>query len=165
MLVVDVSTQMIAGEMRKVIDFEDNVGTGEYIESWIEGIGSSSGVYSGGTNSIDSYTELACFTVDGMTYFFNGNTICFEVIGIDDHPLVDAILYPNPVTDISVLRFSSEGLVDTVKIFDVSGRLVKVEKVTKDYIRIDAMHYRSGLYFFQLIYKNRVLKAAKFIIK
>lgn len=164
--VVEVTTAFIAGENRKVIEFDYLRFTQEN-EQWIEGIGSISGFDSiGEATDYTNGTSLVCFDIAGTNYFFNGATSCDNTtLGIDDLSQVQIILYPNPVTSTSILQFSSEGIVDALKIYDISGKLVKEEKVSKDYVRIDAMQYRSGLYFYQVFSENELLKTEKFIIK
>ena len=163
--VVDVSTQFIAGEDRKVIEFDFMIGNG-ITETWIEGIGSVLGFDPIGLTLDISDTALVCFTKNGIIYFFNGATSCDNTtLGIDDLDRDQIILYPNPVTSISILQFPSEGIVDLLKIYDVTGKVVKEEKVDKDYVLIDAMQYRSGLYFYQVFLENKLLKTEKIIIK
>jgi len=164
--VINVDELFIAGEDRKVITFEDdNLGIGQ--EIWIEGVGSIRGFDSlGVVFDITDGTLLVCFDVNGENYFFNNATSCDNTtLGLPDLNRNSAVLFPNPVTSVSILQFASEADIDSVKIYNISGKLVKEEKVTSDYILIDAMEYRSGLYFYQLIYKTRVIHTAKFIIE
>lgn len=164
--VTNVDVQFIAGEDRKVITFEEDfVGIG--VETWIEGIGSIRGFDSLGVLlDFTVGTLLVCFNIDGINYFFNAATSCDNTtLGLDDLDRDQIILYPNPVTSTSILQFPSEDIVDMLKIYDVSGKLVKEEKVNKDYVLIDAMQYRSGLYFYQVFSENKLLKTEKFIIR
>jgi hypothetical protein len=165
--VISVTSQFIAGEDRKVIEFDYSPLVNPVNEYWIEGIGSISGFDAIGEDTdVTCGTSLVCFDIAGTNFFFNDATSCDNTtLGISNFEKKDALLFPNPVLGISLLQFSSEGLVDTVKIFDTSGRLVKEEKVTKDYVRIDGMHYRSGLYFYQLFSEKQLLKTEKFIVR
>lgn len=158
MTVAAIFTEEIAGEMRKVIyfDFPEEV--------WFEGIGSDSAFKPGGLNIIDSSNSLVCFTSLGVTYFFNGSSVCFEVAGIDDFGKNDVVLSPNPVVSTSTLQFSSEGAADTVHILDIFGRVISEEKVQGDRIMITADAYSSGIYFYQVFSGKQLLKTEKFII-
>ncbi|MCZ6595463.1 MAG: T9SS type A sorting domain-containing protein [Bacteroidetes bacterium] len=167
--VVAVDTQFIAGQDRKVIIFEF-ISTNNptyFPEIWVEGIGSLRGFDPlGETVDVADGTSLVCFDIAGTNYFFNNATSCDNTtLGIDDLSQDQIVLYPNPVTSTSILQFSSDGIVDMLKIYDVSGKLVKEEKVNKDYVLIDAMQYPSGLYFYQVYSENKLLKTEKFIIK
>jgi len=163
--VVEVSTMIIEGTPRKTLGFATEFSGGAVIETWIEGVGSSMSGLEPGGNYIDTWLKLNCFVVNGNTYFFNDATEC-NFLEVED--LVDLnkiVLYPNPVVNTSILQFPSEGNVDLLKIYDVTGKLVKEEKVNKDYVLIDAMQYPSGLYFYQVFSENKLLKTEKFIIK
>ncbi|MEM7085999.1 MAG: T9SS type A sorting domain-containing protein [Bacteroidota bacterium] len=163
--VIDVSTQFIAGEDRKVIEFDFNFGAG-INEVWIEGIGSITGFDPIGTIiDITDYSLLACFDIAGTNYFFNNATSCDNTtLGLNNFGKNEAVLYPNPVTHTSILQLAKEAQFDALKVYDANGKLIKEEKITSDYLLIEAMEYPTGLYFYQLIYKKGVIKAGKFII-
>ncbi|RLD27253.1 MAG: hypothetical protein DRI70_04695, partial [Bacteroidetes bacterium] len=155
----------LAGVNRKVITFDQYGYAGNF--QWIEGIGNITGFdFMWEAIDITDGYLLVCFETNGTSYFFNNATSCDNTtLSIDDHSQDQIILYPNPVTSISILQFPSEGIIDLLKIYDVSGKLVKEEKVNKDYVLIDAMQYRSGLYFYQVFSVNKLLKTGKFIIR
>ena len=166
LIVLDIYTEFIAGEDRKVLEFEEIVTAGDpfYKEYWIEGIGSTAGFAPGGYY-YDFGTDLICFTKDGETTFFNNHNTCVYELGIDDFNINQSTLSPNPVTNVSILQFTSEELVDTVKVFDVSGGLIKEEKVAQDQVLIHAVDYRSGLYFYQVFSEEKLLQTKKFIVR
>ncbi|MEN9640227.1 MAG: hypothetical protein RLZZ262_2096, partial [Bacteroidota bacterium] len=65
-----------------------------------------------------------------------------SVLNADD---IDILLFPQPVTGVSVLRLpTGKHVVDVV---DASGRLVKSYGVCTGQINIEAAHYASGIYF------------------
>ena len=157
----------IAGELRKVITFLE-YGDGDFTSfQWIEGIGNISGFdILWGWIDIASGSKLVCFTTNGTTYFFNDVDSCDNTtLGINEVSKSKAILYPNPVINKSILQFPTEGYADTIRIFDVHGKLVKKEPIPVDYYTIDAMLYRSGLYFYQLFSNNKLINTDTFIVK
>lgn len=161
--VVAVEFLELAGEMRKVITFDY-----EYANfQWIEGIGNISGFdFMWEQIDITGGSLLVCFETSGTNYFFNNATSCDNTtLGLADLNKNEAVLYPNPVVSTSILQFSSEGMVDGVKIFDVTGRLVHEAQVTEDYIRIDGMHYPSGLYFYQTTSEGKIIHSEKFVVR
>ena len=166
MEVTNVSTQFIAGEDRKVIEFDFFNELGIF-ETWIEGIGSVLGFDPiGETIDITFGTALVCFTKNGETTFFNDATSCDNTtLNADDFILEDVVLYPNPVISTSILHFTSEGMADTVKVYNVEGKMVKELPVTSDYILLNAMEFRSGLYFYQAISEGTIIKTEKFVVK
>ncbi|NNM22770.1 MAG: hypothetical protein HKO54_04380, partial [Flavobacteriaceae bacterium] len=98
MEVINVSVQNIAGEDRKVIEFDHANELG--IEAtWIEGIGSVLGFDPiSETYDFTFGTALVCFTDNGIVTFFNGATSCDNTtLNVSDFELPEVVLYPNPV--------------------------------------------------------------------
>lgn len=154
----------IAGQIRKVISFEKFSSVGNYY--WIEGIGNWTGFdLMAETVDISGSTIIACFTTNGETHFMFGATSCDNTLGAAEWEKAQPVLYPNPVTDISILHFPEDSGIDTLKFFDVSGRLVMVESISENYFVIDAMQYASGLYFYQGFSENTLIKTDTFIVK
>lgn len=154
----------IAGQIRKVISFEEFSAVGYYY--WIEGIGNWTGFdLMAETVDISGFTIVACFTTDGETHFLFGATSCDNTLGVSETDKAQPVLYPNPVTNISILHFPEESRIDTIKIFDVSGKLVKQESISQNYFAIDAMQYASGLYFYQGSSENTILITDKFMVR
>ena len=162
--VTDKTTEFIAGENRLVISF-DYLSEFNIQCKWIEGIGSSLGFDPVGDVIDIGSRYLVCFTKNGTTYFFNNATACDNTtLDVPDNLKKEIVLAPNPVSDISILQFPSELNVDKLRIYDITGKLVSVEAITKDYAIINAMDYASGLYFFQVIIENKVIKTDRFIV-
>lgn len=160
MTVVARTTQFIAGENRTVIEFE---AFGDPIETWIVGIGSSSGFHPNG-NGIDSASFLTCFTYRGITYYFNGFDECI-ILETDDLAKVDIKLSPNPVTSKSILQLPSSTYADQLRIYNAQGKLIKEVELEHDYYVIDVTQYRSGLYFYQLFSEKQLLTSSNFIVR
>ena len=161
--VTNTSIQMIAGEMRKVIEFSIAPYGAEY---WIEGIGSNTG-FEPYVEVLDDtcWSKLACFNVNGTIYFFNGATACDNTtLSVQDNEVDKIVLSPNPVQNISILQFPSELNVDTVRIYDITGRVISEEIISKNYMIINAMDYAAGIYFYQAISKKKVIKTERFIV-
>ncbi len=164
--VINITSEFIAGETRKVIELEgfDDIGNPfGYFEYWVEGIGSLNGLAPYSYNW-DFYNLLSCFKRDGTTYLFNNFSSCNPPLGIDDRILNKIILAPNPVLKTSVIQLPSELQIDTILIYDISGRLISEEKIFKDYTTINAMDYASGLYFYRVLSENTVIKTDRFIV-
>ncbi|PKA84042.1 putative secreted protein (Por secretion system target) [Ulvibacter sp. MAR_2010_11] len=157
--VVSISSQFIAGQDRKVLEMENNY----YNEFWIEGIGSTNGGLCPGRSNIEGGSELHCFRHNGEIILFNNATECF--LGVDEYLTNQIILYPNPVKNISILQLPTKAAVDQIKIFNHNGKLVRDEKITKEYVTISNMDYASGLYFYQVFSENKLLKTNKFIVQ
>ena len=165
--VTNVETLFIAGENRKVIELKDDPVSPYYAEYWIEGIGSTKG-FDPHSEYIDAgVTALVCFTynANGETYFFNNATSCDNTtLGLDSFSSEEIILYPNPVTNISILQLPAEASIDLIKIYDFSGKLIKEERIENDYYTINALDYASGIYFFQLFEVGKKMKTYQFLV-
>ena len=145
--VISTDIQFIAGENRKVIEFEYFF---EDEEIWIEGIGSIRGFdYVGVVYDIIDFTELVCFTNNVDTYFFNGATSCDNTtLGFDDLNVDSFNIYPSPVQDLVRIENTSNTEITSIKLYDVLGRLVMTEK--GDINQIDLSHLNSGLLFVEI---------------
>ena len=162
--VIQVDYIELAGELRKVITFDlflvDNQA------QWIEGIGNISGfdlIWE--VIDITGGSLLVCFTTGGETYFFNNATSCDNTtLGIADLFKEKIILYPSPVTQRSILQFPEELEINNVKIYTINGRLIRDEDVS-NYLIVDTMNYASGVYFYQALSNDRIIKTEKFIVK
>lgn len=167
-LVINETIQFLAGENRKVLELQDVMlpsGLGRM--KWIEGIGTDKGFDSyGETLDITCDTFLVCFTENGITYFFNNATSCDNTtLGLPDNLQNEIVLYPNPVSNSSILQLPIALGIDSVRIYDAQGRIVSEEQPSKNYIGINAMHFRSGLYFYEVSSENKVLKIERFIVE
>lgn len=165
--VVDINIEFIAGENRKVITIEGFDSDGQpfdYFEYWIEGIGSTKGLAPFGYNW-DFDNLLTCFTKNGETTYFNGFTQCNPPLAINDFNENKIILYPNPVTDKSILQFSDDSPVDMIKVFYITGKLINEQTISEGHYFIDAIQYPSGLYFYQVFTENKLIKVDKFLVK
>jgi hypothetical protein len=157
--VSNVSTQFIAGNDRKVIELEYD---GQLVETWIEGIGTLNGFKPFGFTNIDGYSLLSCYSNNGVTYFFNDYTEC--LLGVNDFYKDDISLLPNPVTQISTIKIPIKSEIELIRIFDIYGRMVKNEKIYSGYVNINANEFISGIYFYQLFSKDKMVKTDKFIV-
>ncbi|MCX7549863.1 T9SS type A sorting domain-containing protein, partial [Xanthomarina sp. F2636L] len=73
-----------------------------------------------------------------------------ENLSIDDNELIDSLkLYPNPVIDNVTLSNSKSINIQSIKLFDISGRVVKSINVNSNSsrINIDISELASGSYF------------------
>ncbi|MEK7255495.1 MAG: T9SS type A sorting domain-containing protein [Bacteroidota bacterium] len=152
-----VKTQMIAGQMRRVIYFHPGY-NGAPVERWMEGIGSSYGLLGrsfdpGG----DIGFNLLCFKHEDT--LFNLSTIACEMPELEncgtlndtDEPVaqVGFEVYPNPSTGDFFVKMAGERAGEPwwLKIFAADGRL-KMEVLTNDLeVKIPGKELEPGVYF------------------
>ena len=161
--VMSTSIQFIAGEGRKVIEFENFF---QDEEIWIEGIGSIRGFDPVGVVwDVVDFTELVCFTNSTNTYFFNGANSCDNTtLGLSGFSENEIILYPNPVKNQSILKLPAEAFIDKLVVVDMNGRIIKEEIISKDYSIINNMDFPSGIYFYQVFSGNKLIKTERFVV-
>jgi len=166
--IIEVYTTFIAGANRKVITLEGYDIFGEpigYFEQWIEGIGSTNGLVPFGYN-YDFYSTMSCFSENNnVTYFNDFNQCDPPILFIDKFNLNHIILYPNPVINKSILQLPIEAEIDQIKIYTISGQLIKTKNISSNNYIINSMDYENGLYFYQVYSKGLHIKTDKFIVK
>ena len=65
-------------------------------------------------------------------------------------------LAPNPFSDYTVLTFTNNPT--HYKVFDVSGRLVRTEKITDNRMQFSRGHLPSGIYYLEVIGNEAVIR-------
>jgi hypothetical protein len=85
-----------------------------------------------------------------------------EAKGID----LSMSVYPNPTTNrltLKVSEYESDNL--SYHLFDVTGKLVKMKKITDPETRIIMQDLKPGVYFLRIVDKNKEIKVFKIIKK
>lgn len=166
--VLEITYEVIATKERKVIKFLDSFWPqGGEVWYWIEGIGTPAGLgHSWAMQDITCGSALACFKNNGQTYFLNGATSCDNTtLSVLENIKEQTILFPNPVSNTSILKLPESNLIDSVKIVDFNGRLVKEFTTQNNNIAIYAMDYASGLYFYQIYAEGNLIESKEFVVK
>jgi len=139
---------------------------------WIEGIGSLGGVqYFNAFPMIWECGELTCcYHNDELLYqSANGEHwgCSFENVDIEEIKKDNSIiLYPNPIDNISLLEFGNpKSEVFVLQVYDMTGKQLSVKTTNNSFFKIQKKNYKQGLYFYQLINKNKLIYSNKFIIQ
>ncbi|MNK68701.1 hypothetical protein D3C87_880690 [compost metagenome] len=104
-----------------------------------------------------SYNDYLYYAKDNKLWKYANN---LNVISMDKQPLLT--LYPNPSTDFIQINFPDGESIQTIKIFDVNGRIVTNLSAYKDN-KIDVSRLAKGIYNVQIKYGNSLIN--KKIIK
>lgn len=134
----------------KISGVNQNTGYDEY---WIEGVGSTLGVFNSGITGIVVfdiyYPTLLCFEKDGVTLYSNPDfTTCYEnyPTGMDDYSLWHKTkLFPNPSTN--KIFIESDDKIKSYKIATPTGKTIKQEDIHTNSFSIDIANYLDGVYF------------------
>ena len=125
-------------------------------ETWIEGVGSLSGLVKSCLNAFGSACgdyDLLCTSDDGIDIYINTEyPSCWYVsTRIDNKLSLDELkVYPNPANDILNIEgdFLRTGEAFEIRLIDLSGRIVMQDR--QSYRQIDLGSLQQGVYFLQL---------------
>ena len=157
------SIQLLDGKYYKYVDL------GTYRQ--IRGIGSTDGIFSvfcETSPSIGDQTALLCFYINDTLVYRNPNFNDCNVNSIDIITGNDSKikLYPNPSSHFITVDFLKNLEVDTFKIFDLKGALIKLYEVNgKDTVTIEVQDLAKGTYVYAAILKNNQKLSGKIIIQ
>lgn len=101
-------------------------------------------------NSVGAHDEYVLTNIaDNMTVH-----VVFEPsLGIDDHDLSpEFVIFPNPATD--AITVQSDMLISEIKIFSITGQLIKAVDVNNQYSSIDVSDLQTGLYLVTVSFGN-----------
>jgi len=148
---------------------------GEY---WLEGIGSSYGLFNSLFQGFDICYDLVCMSIDGTVQYQNMNTICSNTtapyncdggfVSVNELSLENAksFILPNPFSDSSILKTSLELNDATLKVYDITGNEVLMNThLNGQEIKITKGHLGSGSYYYNLSDKGNLIAKGKFIIE
>jgi hypothetical protein len=136
--------------------------------SLIRGIGDTRGFFISTfdlpTNG-NEYT-LLCFHIDDILVYRNPNfSYCnTSSINIVTDNGIKIKVYPNPSNDILTIEFLENLKIDTFKIFDIKGSLIRTYEV-KEKNKIEVKNLEKGIYMYSAIIKNNQNLSGKIIIK
>lgn len=150
----------------KIIGENSNSGYEEY---WIEGIGSTMGIFNSGIVGIIVtdifYPTLLCFEKEGITLFHNPNfNDCYEnyPVGLEETDLASQTkAYPNPTN--STLLIESNVEILYFSILSVNGKMMMSGQMGKKSFHIDISSFPVG--FYTLLLETRKGVLVKKIIK
>lgn len=178
-IVLDIDSVMIFSSYRKRFKITPTFcGTGwDNYEYWIEGIGSTAGLFGPGTFQpcvVDlAFYELLCFQENNLTEYFNSYQSCYHPVNsskvdvISDKSL-NVEIFPNPLYDRSVINIEQCNKGDKIDFFDVFGKKIKSyelkSKSEKIVLNRDDFKNTSGFYFYRILSETKVVKSGKLVV-
>ena len=111
---------------------------------------------------------LLCFYIDDILVYSNPkfdfcNTSSIDIVSKNSSEIK---LYPNPSNHSITVEFLDNQGVDTFKIFDTKGSLVKTYEVGgKNEIEVQVQGFEKGVYVYNAILKNNQTLSGRIIIK
>ncbi len=121
-----------------------------YSEFWIEGMGSTAGLFQAGTTGdpFGYFSNLLCY-VEGneVMYEYNSNIGCFTTCGTAVENIANKInlsFFPNPAQD--HLSFSSDEIIQHIVILDINGQQLYAKAANQTNGEIEVSHLTEGIY-------------------
>ncbi|PID94383.1 MAG: hypothetical protein CSA95_02900 [Bacteroidetes bacterium] len=168
LIISNIDSMLIEDNYRKTFHFNTL-----YNFYWIEGIGSTRGLFSPITAQPTGFQkwELICFNQDNTIKFLNPEfSTCFPVFTSVDEPkqsIHNVRIFPHPITDISVIEFNNQNFnFQSFELFNMVGQ--KMEELNiegKSHMTISADNFKPGLYFFRISGYNMINETGMIIIK
>ena len=145
--VIEVDFVELAGEIRKVITFDQDGYIGNF--QWIEGIGNITGFdFMWEILDITDGYALVCFETNGVSYFFNNATSCDNTtLGVDDFKQAQIKIYPNP-SNSKVFIESQKDIVKKIKLYSLLGENIQTH--SNNLKSIDVSDLASGIYLLRI---------------
>ncbi len=167
--VIDVSTQFIAGQNRKVITFDVYTSTNfsESYVQWIEGLGDTSDLLAPIVVFCDTPVILTCFNDGNELFVFNEfEGECDNLLNIQENSQITTTLTPNPIVEQSLLTINNFQNNATITIYNLLGQRVDQKEVTNNSIEINRSVFPStGIYFYQVAQNGIIADTQKFIVR
>lgn len=165
----------IGGNLHRRINFRALNGNAWTAGSWIEGVGNSSlgGLLGPATAqpTCDCAANIICFRQNDDWAYHNaayGATDCLVsmlgVAEVSDKSKVSVSIYPNPVTSTSRLHIDGRTNGGTLRIYGITGMLIKSYTGTGD-ILIDKAQYATGIYLYRLTGPSGETLSGKFEVE
>lgn len=155
-MVVDSISQIeINGEDRKQIYFST---WGQFIEHWIEGIGSNFGILQSGTSLVVGwYTRFLCMLEDGELIYMNPNYNSCYLINTEIEEINNSIIkiYPNPAKDKIYINNTENIKIESISIIDLKGK--NIMKFERNKTELDLSGISTGIYLLKLTYGNEII--------
>jgi hypothetical protein len=141
---------------------------------WIEGIGNTLGLlFPASAEPTDaSVNTLGCFKQNETIIYFDNYygvfNSCFPYTGITEETAINnnsLRIYPNPVTETSIIKWNKDFQFSTLEIYNVIGKSVLKTNVSNlSSFAIDGNLYKEGIYFIKLSDNNGNYFTSKVII-
>ena len=159
---------LIDSTYRKTFHFVDY----DYFEYWIEGIGSTRGLFSPITPDFFGHYlwELVCFNQEGIVKYLNPDyDSCFPIITNvyeENAPPIQLQVIPNPVMGIGSLDLSMTNLEFTkLSIYNAQGiQMNNIRLIDQSKVEFSIYNYPPGIYLVLLESKNHKIVSKKFIV-
>jgi hypothetical protein len=133
--------------MISTLDIDDNyINQGQFSGTWV-GFGQ------------DINKELYAVNLGGSIFKIVGG-----VLSVDENQGADAIIYPNPATNIVSIKLQTQ-VMEHLKISDVKGSIIYTETLQSNQKKLNTSSFAKGMYFITITTKQGAKFVKKLMIK
>lgn len=133
--------------MISTLDIDDNyINQGQFSGTWV-GFGQ------------DINKELYAVNLGGSIFKIVGG-----VLSVDENQGADAIIYPNPATNIVSIKLQTQ-VMEHLKISDVKGTIIYTETLQSNQKKLNTSSFAKGMYFITITTKQGAKFVKKLMIK
>lgn len=167
--VEQIDSILLNGQYHKRFKMTDFYNDENLLEYWIDGIGSTLGVFNSGLSGLGyadiTYPTLLCLEHDGILIFDNPDFIdCYEPypIGIDENISFNNIeVFPNPTNNIITIK--SDDYIKECNIASSHGNYINRKDVSGKVYQMDISNFPPGIYllYIETSKENAIKKILK----
>jgi hypothetical protein len=161
-----VDTISVIGKLRKRISF------GEYVDIWIEGIGSIYEPFNPFSELVDEFDLLCCQQYDNIIYQHPWYNDCFveyisDIKSITLDRNKEIFINPNPLIDNTEITVGGidPGGYDILYLINQLGQIIKEYRLFNNMIKIERDNLSSGFYLVLFIDNNGSIITERMIVK
>lgn len=147
------------GDVDSMEDGPSHLGIGLHLGSTGQQCGDFA--FDGKVDDIKIFNTL--LTLPEVQELFNEPDPMIPVTSINESLLNSFNIYPNPFTDEFVVELNNDNRTSTIKILDLSGRVIYTKISNSDVLNINVANLRNGIYFLKVkddsdIYLRKIIK-------
>ena len=124
--------------------------------TWIEGIGSTSGLFSEDSENVSSYGGyLYCFSVSNTTLYPSYATVACDInVGLSSIGESKILqVYPNPTN--AIFTIEAESNINNILVYDALGQMINIPKeINQNKVIFFTDKLENGLYFIRFEINN-----------
>ncbi len=161
-VVVDEDSVLINGEYRKRWQMRDKSSFPNY--HWIEGIGSTKGLFSPALEEDENKFSLNCY--EDLHVFWNNPEIssnCYTVGSVEAKRAVAVEIFPNPAISHITVKCEANS-VAAMDIYNLAGQLILSKELDNNVSSISVSGWNPGLYFIRINTGNGII-TKKVVVK
>ncbi len=147
---------LINGEYRQRLQVNTQALMGQVY--WIEGIGSSKGLFSPALDEFEWNFRLNCY--EDQNIFWNNPELsgesCFTVSTSEEKRSPTVQIYPNPASSHIIIEIEAESE-RAVDIYNLGGQLILSKELANNQVRISVSGWNPGLYFLRINTVNGIV--------